>query len=176
MKGKRWSPKDYARKRTEGICVSCTDTTGKNPRTGLFYARCTTHRAMASRATQRYTAPTRSRWLARGCCVECGAPCGVNVETGKRFRRCLAHRLREAELHHAYRLRCDRVLAAVDALAGPVTQREIRRVAQMDASTCLVTVRRMVVSGTLERLVSDTGKRGRPSFLYQRRARQAVAA
>jgi hypothetical protein len=176
---RRWHQGDHDRRRKAGICLSCDQPSGINPRTGKAFARCLRHRQMAAASTAKYLSTARSRWRVQGCCVQCGAPCGTNPQNGKPFRNCLTHRVREAELHHAGRLKQEKHAARVlDAVpwGEMLTQQDVRQAARMDTATCGHTLKRLVEAGVLEMGEIDTGKRGRKAFTYRRRQTQERAA
>lgn len=179
MGDKQWNRANYARRRAAGVCVWCNIPTAINPTNGKPYVYCPEHRQRNGASTRRYVAATRRRWIATGSCYDCGTPCATNQLTGKPYGLCLAHRVRRGERRSVRAVKASqadmRVLTAVPS-GQALTQRDIRKAARMDTSTCGQTLHRLVAAGVLEKWVAATGKRGRPVFLYRRKQAQDVAA
>jgi len=168
---RRWHQDDHDKRRAAGICLSCSQQTGTNARTGKPYARCSRHRKMAAEASTRYFVAARLRWRKLGCCVACGTPCAINPQTKKAFRNCIDHRLREAALHHASRLKQEahgsRILAVLP-FGQTMTTQDVRKAARMDTSACSHTLRQLVEAGVLDQQVIKSGKQGASAIFYSR--------
>lgn len=68
-----------------------------------------------------------------------------------------------------------RVLAVLDP-ERPMKQGLVIALAGMDTQTCIDTLKTLCALGVVTREIGRSGKRGRPAYLYRRRAGQEHAA
>lgn len=179
MGDKKWHRANYASRRAAGLCVWCNTPTAINPRNGRPHVYCPEHLQRSAASTRRYVAGTRRQWRSVGACYDCGTPCQTNPLTGKPYGLCLEHRVRRGERRSVRAVKASKAdmrVLAVLPWGQTLTQQAIRTAARMDSSTCGQTLRRLAASGVLEQREADTGKRGRPAFLYRRRQAAEQAA